>query len=129
MSAASNYLENEFLDHALGTGAWTMPTTVYLALSTANPTDAGSGLAEPAASEYARQSITFGAAASGTVSNTSTHEYDDADEALGTITHWAIMDALTGGNMLFHGAWATSRTIGAGEKLTVAAGAIDISAD
>ena len=30
MSAMSDYLENEILDHILGTGAYTAPTTVYV---------------------------------------------------------------------------------------------------
>ena len=39
----SNYLENKILDHALGTTAFTQPTNQYLALHTADPTDAASG--------------------------------------------------------------------------------------
>ena len=39
----SNYLENKLLDHALGTTAFTQPTNQYLALHTADPTDAASG--------------------------------------------------------------------------------------
>ena len=43
MAEMSNYLEEKLLDHTLGTSAYTHPSTVYLALHTADPTDAGSG--------------------------------------------------------------------------------------
>ena len=39
MSAMSDYLENEILDHILATGAYTMPTTVYVGLSTGSFND------------------------------------------------------------------------------------------
>ena len=41
MAEMSNYLEEKLLDHTLGTSAYTTPSTVYLALHTAVPTDAG----------------------------------------------------------------------------------------
>jgi hypothetical protein len=65
MSAMSDYLENEILDHILGTGAYTMPTTVYVGLATASFNDDNSGT-ELSGSGYARQSAAFNAAASGT---------------------------------------------------------------
>ncbi|MEK9696244.1 MAG: hypothetical protein VW270_10795 [Candidatus Poseidoniales archaeon] len=34
MSAASNYLENELLDHSLATGSFTAPSNVYVGLFT-----------------------------------------------------------------------------------------------
>ena len=43
MSAMSDYLENEILDHILGTGAYTMPSTVYVGLSTGSFNDDNSG--------------------------------------------------------------------------------------
>ena len=38
----SDYTENELLDHIMGVGSLTMPT-VYVALCTGDPTDAGTG--------------------------------------------------------------------------------------
>ena len=43
MSAMSNYLENKFLDHFLGTSSTSAPAAVYIGLHTADPTDAGTG--------------------------------------------------------------------------------------
>ena len=39
----SDYLENEILDHVLGGADYSRPATVYIALYTAAPTDAGGG--------------------------------------------------------------------------------------
>jgi hypothetical protein len=44
-----------------------------------------------------------------------------------TVTHAAIMDALTSGNMLFHGALSGSQVVAGGASLVFAAGAIDAS--
>ena len=43
MSALTNFLENELLDHTLGVASYTAPSTVYLSLYTSNPTDADTG--------------------------------------------------------------------------------------
>lgn len=126
MAALSNYLENELLDHALGTGSFTAPSNVYLALFTSDPTDAGSGT-EVSGNGYARQLITFGASSSGTASNTSEETFTASGGNFGTVTHMGIFDALTTGNLLFHGALTASRTINDGESIVFAVGNIDIS--
>ena len=72
MSGLSNYLENKLLDHALRNTSYTPVATVYLALYVGSPTDDGTGGAEVAAT---RQAITFGAASSGTVSNSSSMSF------------------------------------------------------
>lgn len=128
MSAMSDYLENELLDHALGTGALTSPASIYLALFTTDPTDADSGT-EVSGNGYARQEITFGAAASGTASNSTEETFTASGGNFGTITHFGIYDAATAGNLLFHGGLTTSRTINDGDTLTVPVGAIDITFD
>lgn len=126
MSALSNYAENELLDHLLGTGAFTSPSTVYLALFTSDPTDAGSGT-EVSGSGYARQACAFGAASGGTASNTAEETFTASGGNFGTITHVGIFDAATSGNLLLHGALATSRTVNDGESLVFAIGSIDVT--
>ena len=128
MTAATDYLENELLDHVLGTGAFTMPVAAYLGLFTAAPSDAGGGT-EVAGNGYARQDVTFGAAASGTSSNTAQHTFTASGGNWGSITHFALFDALTVGNMLIWGALTTARPINDGESLVLAIGDLDISLD
>lgn len=128
MSAMSDYLENKFLDHFLGTASTTSPANVYVGLHTADPTDAGTG-AEVSGFGYARQTIAFGAASSGTASNSSAVEFPAASGGnWGTITHIGLWDASTGGNLLFHSALTTSKTIADGDIFKIAASGVDITA-
>ena len=70
----TNYLENLVLDWVLGGSTPSRPSARYLALHTADPTEVGN-VSELSAGGYARQAITFGAAASGSAANTSTHTF------------------------------------------------------
>jgi hypothetical protein len=127
MSAMSDYLENEILDHILGTGAYTMPTTVYVGLSTGSFNDDNSGT-ELSGNGYARQSIAFSAASSGTASNSGAVDFPAATGSWGTVSHFGLFDASTGGNLLIHGALTASKAVDTGDILRVAAGDMDITA-
>lgn len=127
MSAMSDYLENEILDHILGTGAYTMPTTVYVGLSTGSFNDDNSGT-ELTGNGYARVAITFGAAASGTASNNAAVEFSAATGSWGTVSHFGLFDASTAGNLLIHGALTASKVIESGDILKIAIGDMDITA-
>lgn len=124
----SNYLENEILDHILrgAGGAWTAPTTLYLALHTADPTDAGSG-AEVSGGSYARQAITFGAASGGSAASSNAPSFTGMPAA--TVTHIGIWDASSGGNLLFYGALSSSRTTQSGDTVNFASGAVTVALD
>ena len=128
MGSISDYLELELLDHVFGVGAYSQVATVYLGLSTADPTDSGGGLNEPSGNGYVRKAITFDAAASRLLNQTATVTFDQATGAgWGTITHYAIFDAESAGNMLAHGALSVSKEVVAGNTPSVAAGEVDIS--
>lgn len=130
MSAASNYLELKLLDHALGTASFTAPSNVYLGLFTSDPTDADSGTeVTTIGSAYTRETITFDAAASGSAASAATVTFSAATANWGTITHIGIYDASTAGNLLFHGAVTTSKTIESGDTFQVSAGNLTISLD
>lgn len=124
----SNYLELELLDHSLGTGAYTMPTTVYIALYTDDPTDADAGT-EVTGGSYARQSAAFDVAAAGATANTSDITFPEATANWGTITHIGIRDALTAGNLLWHGSLSASKTINSGDTFKIKAGDLDVTLD
>lgn len=73
--------------------------------------------------------MAFDASSSGTASNSAAVEFSAASGGdWGTITHVGIWDALTGGNLLFHSALTTSKTIADGDVFKVAASGIDITA-
>jgi len=129
MSAASDYLENKVLDHFLGTASTSAPANVYLALFTSDPTDAGSGTeVSTSGTNYARQAITFSSASSGSTSNSADVQFSQATgSGFGTVTHFGIYDASTAGNLLFHGALTTSKTIDAGDVFKIASTNLSIS--
>ena len=126
MSAASDYLENELLDHVLSNAAYTSPTTVYVGLHTADVTDAGTGT-EVSGGSYARESASFATASGGSASTNADITFTTATATWGTITHVAIWDAVTGGNVLFHGAVTTSKTIESGDTFQISSGNLTIT--
>jgi len=127
MSAMSDYLENEILDHICSVGAYTMPSNVYVGLSTGSFGDDGSGT-ELSGNNYARKEATFSAASSGTTSNSGTVEFNAATGSWGAVSHFGIFDASTSGNLLIHGAFSAAKTITTGDILRISAGDLDITA-
>lgn len=129
--ALSNHLENNIIDWLLRGQAFTPPATVYLALFTAAPTDAGGGT-EVTGGSYARASLTCSlanfagtqgagttVASSGTggvTSNNVVITFPVPSANWGTVTHVAAFDAITAGNLLFHSALAVTRTINNGDS-------------
>jgi hypothetical protein len=123
--AKSDYLERKNLDHNLGTTTYTKPTTVYVSLHTADPTDAGTG-AEVSGGSYARQSCAFTAASttSGTTTAPNTSAINWTNMPTATVTHVGIWDAVTTGNLLYSGALTASKSLTSGDNFTINAGAL-----
>ncbi len=134
MSAASDYLELEILDHVLGKGTrdFTSPANLYIGLHTAAVTDAGTGT-EVSGSAYARTAVTFNAATqpstgSTYADNSATVTFPTASGGnWGTISHIAIWDNSTGGNLLFHGQLTASKVVNDGDTFQIQAGNLVIS--
>lgn len=120
----SDFSENLLLNWLLSANAVTRPTSWYVALSTAATTDAGS-VTEPVGGGYARQSATF-TITNDTASNSAIIDFVSSGD-WANITHVAVFDALTGGNMLFHGALTTARDPAAGDTIRFAAGALTLT--
>ena len=131
MSAFSAYLEQEIIGFLKGTTVDAAPTSLLLALSTADPLDDKSGIAEPVAMGYARQTIVLGTPASSngvgtTVTGPTTDlVFGPATGAWGSITHWAIFEN-TGTNMLLHGAITAPKDIASGDSFVVNADALTV---
>ena len=129
----SDYLENKVLDHCVGKTAFTMPTT-YLALCTADPTDAGTGASMNEVADsgsYARKATAglWAAASSGAIANNAAITFTEATGSWGTITHWALVDSGThgAGNVLYHGSLDSSQAIVSGNTVQVPSGDLDIT--
>jgi len=114
MAEMSNYLENALINGTLRGSTYTAPTTTYLALYTNDPTDADTGT-EITGGSYVRQAITFSSPSNGATSNSSAIEFPQATADWGTITYVGIRDAVTAGNLLYHSALDTSKTISNGD--------------
>lgn len=132
MSQMSDYLEDALRNWFKGTTFPTKTANSYVALYTAAPSDSGGGT-EVSGNGYARQPIanadwTSGAAGTGSISNTNAVTFPAAVTAnWGTITHLAIFDALTVGNMLLWNALTASKVVNVGDVLNFAAGSIVIT--
>jgi hypothetical protein len=118
MSAATDYLEEKIRKHTLGIAAFTMPSTVYLALHTADPTEAGN-IAECSGGGYSRQAVTFADGGSN-ATNSALVRFNSVGAV--TVTHSSIWDAATGGNALIYNALASPQTLLAGQPLEFAIG-------
>lgn len=128
MAEFTDYLENKIIDHMLRNQAYTPPSTVYVALFTSATDDTGGGT-EVSGGSYARQAVTLGAASGGASSNTADITFPQATAAWGTITHVALMDAETGGNMLMHSPLDESKTVNNGDTFKINAGDLDVTVD
>lgn len=134
----ADYLETELLDHIFKNIAiFGSPTSVHVALYTADPGEAGSDTNEVSDSgtAYAReQVVTTGSAWTVTgnaVTNLSDVDFGTATANWGTVTHMAITDnALRAtGNHFLNGALTTSKTVNNGDSFKFAAGDIDVTFD
>lgn len=130
MAAMSDYLEQRLVDLTLRGQAFTAPVTLYFSLHTAATTDAGGGT-EVTGGSYARVAVTASLAnfagtqaaastvassgAGGQTSNNTVITFAAPTAAWGLVLNWAVWDALTVGNMLFHGALTQSKTINSGD--------------
>lgn len=127
MSQMSNYLETALINGTLRNTQYTVPTTVYLALYSSDPTDADTGV-EIAQGNYARQPVTFISPTNGVTSNSADITFPVATVAYtGNVTHVGIRDALTVGNLLYYAPLATARTIIVGNQLVVSTGQLTVT--
>ena len=123
----SNYLEDKVLDHVLGTTAFTAPTATYLALFTSDPAEDASGT-EVSGNGYAREDVNFNAASSGSATGPTVDiEFTASGGSFGTVSHFAVFDALTSGNMLYYGALSASKTVADGDSIRFVADSITIT--
>lgn len=128
MAGFSDYLELEVLDHVFGGASYTAPATIYVALYTVAPSDTGGGT-EVSGGGYARQSMAFGTASSGSISNSGSVEFPTATADYGTVVAMGLFDASSAGNLLAYGNLTTSKTVSNGDVFRFNASSVTISLD
>ena len=126
MAEFSNYLENALINAVLRNTSYTSPTTVYVALFTSDPTDAGSGT-EVSGGSYARTSATFGAPSNGVSVTSADVTFPTATASWGTVGWIGIYDNSTGGNLLFHTPLDVSKTIDSGDIFKISSGNLSVT--
>lgn len=129
----ANYWENTSLDLALRdvpAGFTRTSATRYISLHTADPGEDGT-TAEASGSNYARAQKDAGntnwSRTNNTVTNASAITFAQLNGSLGPITHFAIWDAVSGGNCLYKGAFGTSRSFISGDTPTINTGGLSIT--
>lgn len=126
MAEMSNYLENALINATLRNTPYTSPATVYVALFTSDPTDAGSGT-EVSGGSYARTAVTFASPSDGVTTNSAAVEFPQATGTWGTVTHIGIYDASSSGNLLYHTILDVSKTISSGDIFKIATGSLSVT--
>ena len=128
MAEMSNYLENALLNGTLNGTTYTAPTTVYVSLWTSNPNDDGSGT-EVSGGSYVRVAVSFATASgtSGQVLNDANVEFATATASWGVVGWIGINDAVSGGNLLYHSALDTAKTIDTGDIFKIATGNLSVT--
>jgi hypothetical protein len=132
--AMSDYKEKKVLDHANNVAAWTAPTTQYLALYKADPTDTDSiNEVSPVVDDtaYARQTIAFPAATLGVGSAASSSAQTFGAVVYGSgaaaynVTHIGILDsagtAVVAATAMVSGHRYTIKTVGTTNFVTYGA--------
>jgi hypothetical protein len=133
----SAYLENALLNQVLGSVAWTPPAVVYVALSsevydenaygTAFNEIVGAGAARVAvANNLTNWPLTNG---SSQKTNGATITFPAATNLWPEARSFYLLDAPSGGNILYGGNLLTPRILGAGDTASLAPGTIVITED
>lgn len=135
MGSFTNYFEGKVLDLVTGKATYALPTAgaIWLALFTAmSDGEAGTGT-EVTGGSYARKQTAAAdwnaAGTDGTTENATVITFVTPTASWGTVTHFAIMDASTAGNMLAWDDLTTSQAIGTGNTVSFAIGALVLTLD
>lgn len=124
MAGLSDFLEPKILDLVFNATAYSGQATVYIKLHTGDPGDAGTA---NAATNTTRDTVTFGAASGGTISNDNLLEWTSVP-ASEDYTHFSLWDDPTAGNCLWTGT-ITANAVTTGDTFQIASGDLDITLD
>ncbi len=137
MAGFTDFLEHALLDHLFSDAAYAPPATLWVALSTTTPAEAGTGFTEPSSGSYARVATTAAdwAAATGTApstkSNTAAITFPTATGDWSSGANMAFFglfddDGTPSGNLLAFGALTTPKAVLNGDTASFAASTLVI---
>ena len=131
MSSFSAYTEQQIVGWLRAATFATAPSSLILGLSTADPLDDGSGLAEPSGMNYSRKTVDLGVPSSvNGIGTTTTGPSTDvifgpASGTWGSIGYWALFEN-AGTNMLLHGSVTAAKNVVSGDSFVVNANSLTI---
>lgn len=137
MAGFTNYLEDKVIGHLFGGTAYNAPTTWYVGLQTASPSDSAGGT-EVSGGAYARQSVAWTVTSGGIAqaSNTAALTFPAATTDWGTVTHAGVYDAASGGNLVAYEqltktdfTTANPKTVNTGDIFKIDAGNLKVQLD
>ena len=117
MCSFSNYCQSSILNHIFGKEEMSS-TEIYVGLLTQPPNEDGSSVSEPESQCYARVSTNASSwddAFEGSIENINNISFPMACENWGKVTHFALFDAESGGNILAFGSLSPSKNINSGD--------------
>jgi hypothetical protein len=117
----TQYLATIVLNQVLRALPFASPAATYIALFTTAPTPTSMGI-EVSGGSYTRQPATFAAPASQQTSNSADVAFPIATAPWGSLVAFAVMDAPTGGNMLYFAPFSTPRDIVVNDQARFPAG-------
>ena len=117
-------IENQLLDALVGTSAYSVTTPIKLALMTANGSDSAPGT-EVTGGSYARQTIAFDAASSGSISNNAAISFTGMPSC--TVVGIEIWDSAGTPKRLAYGPLTASRTVTSGDTVQFSSSAVTLS--
>lgn len=142
MSAMSDFLENRLIDQLFRGQAAPTTSTLHVGLLTTAPSDTGGGT-EVSGGSYTRVAVTSSLAnfagtqsagssiassgSGGQTSNNVAITFATPTATWGTVTHFGIYDAASGGNLLFYGALTIAKTINQADTVTFPAASLAIT--
>jgi hypothetical protein len=126
VASMTTFLSSALLNH-LFAGVEYTPAPLHAALFTSDPTAAGLTASEVSGGGYARQAMTFSQASSLSASNNSAVQFSSATAPWGSITHVGLMNAATGGDMLYYGPLNSPANVQSGDSFVFNAGAVAVS--
>jgi len=128
MAELSTYMEDRIINFMRNV-AITGQAAVYVGLWTADDgLEANTQTSEVSGYDYARQLVGLSASSDGTSDNDSDITFPTANGGnWGTITHVALLDASTAGNVIMHSTLDASKTVNDGDTFKINAGELDVT--
>ena len=127
MAELSTYMEDRIVNFMRNV-AIAGQAAAYVALFTSDAgLEGGVITSEVSGGSYARELAGLSASSDGVSANAADITFTTATASWGTITHCALMDAITAGNVLMHSILDASKTVGSGDTFKINTGDLDVT--